>query len=399
MVNSAGPGEIVEIITDRTPFYGESGGQVGDTGNITGKGLLVEIKNTLRPLPALISHLGKIKEGILKEGETITLTVQNETRQATALNHTATHLLHAALKEVLGDHVKQAGSLVSPKRLRFDFTHFTPIKMEELDRVEDIVNSKIRKNIPVKTTLMDRESAMQEGATALFGEKYGKEVRVVAIGGFSKELCGGTHAGGTGEIGLIKIISEGGIAAGVRRIEALTGEETYHYIKKNEDNLNRTAALLKVGPREVYTKIVKLLENQKKLEKELDSLRNKLAGDQGQDLLSKTKDIKGIKVLSAKVDLEDPKALRNFIDDLKSKIGSGVIVLGSSGKDKVHLIAGVTRDLTKRFNAGKIIKELAPMVGGGGGGRPDMAQAGGNEPAKLAGALEKVYKIVEDEAG
>lgn len=399
VISSADLGDEVEIISDKTPFYGESGGQVGDRGVIRGKDFLIEINDSQKPAAGLIVHQGKVKEGKVKEGEEISLLVNAELRQDIVINHTATHLLHAALKEVMGDHIKQAGSLVSPQRLRFDFTHFAAIKREDLDRVEAIANAKIRKNIPVATSLMGIDQALDDGATALFGEKYGKEVRVVTIGDFSKELCGGTHAKYTGEIGLFKILSEGGIAAGVRRIEALTGAWALKYIKNNEDILNNTGGILKSIPNEVYDKVAKLLENQKKLEKEIDSIRNKLAGDQAKDLFDQAREIKGVKVLSARVDLDDPKALRNFVDDLKSKIKSGIIVLGATGKDKVSLIVGVTKNLTKRFNAGKIIKEVAGIVGGSGGGRPDMAQAGGSNPEKLKEALEKVYQIVEEEKG
>jgi alanyl-tRNA synthetase len=323
---------------------------------------------------------------------TAILQVKEERRRAIALNHTATHLLQAVLREVLGDHVHQAGSLVSPERLRFDFTHFTSMEREELERVEALVNRKIRENLKVETKIMAVEEALQTGAMALFGEKYGEKVRVVMVSDFSIELCGGTHSSRTGDIGLLKIVGESGVAAGVRRIEALTGEGAYRFVKEEERELWEIASTLKSVPGELSSKIERLLERQKELERELSSFQDKLSHQEISNLISFVKEIKGVKVVSAKVDGKDLKRMREFVDQLKIKIGSGIILLGGQSENKVSLIMGVTSDLTRRYNANELIKKIALHIGGTGGGRPDFAQAGGTDSKRLDEAL----KVLDD---
>ena len=326
----------------------------------------------------------------------LTLQVDLEDRQATALNHTATHLLQAALKEVLGDHVKQAGSLVEKNRLRFDYTHFSPLASREKEKIENIVNQKIMENIPVQTTNMPIDDAIKKGAVAIFGEKYGDEVRVVNVEGFSKELCGGTHVNATGEIGLYRITSEGGIAAGVRRIEAITGKKALQQTKKEETSLTEIRKCLNAQPGEEVEKVKKILSRAKELEKEAARLKEKLAHGGGeQDVLSEVKEINGVSVLVKELEEADAATLRTFIDNVKNKLGSGIIAVGSKQGDKVFLAAGVTKDLTNKYHAGKIIREVAAIVGGSGGGRSDMAQAGGKFPEKLSTALKKIFEIIE----
>ncbi|MDY6853264.1 MAG: alanine--tRNA ligase [Thermodesulfobacteriota bacterium] len=394
-VECAFEGDCVEVVTGRTPFYGESGGQVGDTGTIEGGSLFLEIKDTLRPLPDLILHRGKIKKGSLKKGDRVTFHLNTDRRLKIAINHTTTHLLHSALREVLGDHVKQSGSLVAPERLRFDFTHFSQITDRELIRIEGLVNQRIRDNIDVNIETMDMKKAMESGAIALFGEKYSDEVRVVEVPGYSKELCGGTHVKRTGDIGLFKVINESGIAAGVRRIEALTGEDALEYINRQEDQLKEIGALLKTGKYELVDKVEKLILNKKNLEKEVDTLKSRLASRLSGDILDGVKDVSGIKVLAAKVNIDNPKGLRDFADKLKDRLGSGIILLAGQKDGNVLLVLVVTKDLIHRFNAGKIIKDVVKSVGGSGGGRADMAQAGGNNIEGIDKAIESVYDIVK----
>jgi alanyl-tRNA synthetase len=342
----------------------------------------------------LIIHQGKVKRGRVKENAEVILQVEVGRRRAIALNHTATHLMQAVLREVLGDHVHQAGSLVSPERLRFDFTHFASMGKEELERVEALVNQKIRENLRVETKVMAVEDALQTGAMALFGEKYGEKVRVVMVSDFSIELCGGTHTTRTGDIGLFKIISESGVAAGVRRIEALTGEGAYRFVKEEERELLEIASSLKSTPGELTSKIERLLEKQKELEKELSSFQDKLSHQELSNLLPSMREIKGVKVLSAKVDGKDIKRMREFVDQLKGKIGSGIILLGGQSQNKVSLIMGVTPDLTHRFRANELIKKIAVLIGGTGGGRPDFAQAGGADSKKLDEALKAIDDFI-----
>jgi alanyl-tRNA synthetase len=342
----------------------------------------------------LIVHQAKVKRGRVKGGMSAVLRVDGERRRAIALNHTATHLLQSVLREVLGDHVHQAGSLVSPERLRFDFTHFAPMERGELERVEALVNQEIRENLKVETKIMEVEEALRTGAMALFGEKYGEKVRVVKVSDFSIELCGGTHTSRTGDIGLFKILSESGVAAGVRRIEALTGEGAYRFIKDEERELWEIASSLKSVPGELSSKIERLLERQKELERELSSFEDKMSYQELSNLLPFVREIKGVKVLSAKVDGKDIKRMREFVDQLKGKIGSGIILLGGQSQNKVSLLMGVTSDLTHRFNANELIKKIALHIGGTGGGRPDFAQAGGTDSKKLDEALKAIEDLI-----
>ncbi len=396
-VSSATKGDEVMIITEHTPFYGESGGQVGDTGIIENKNLLVEVHATLKPLPEITIQQGIIRKGSLHQGETVTLKVSDK-RNATALNHTATHLLQAALRQVLGDHVKQSGSLVTPERFRFDFTHFSAVSKKELDQIEDIVNQRIRENYPVETSEVPYQQAIQMGAIALFDEKYSAKVRMVTIGSISRELCGGTHTHHTGNIGLFKLMGESSVAAGIRRIEALTGEEAIRFVKKEEKALAELIILLKTKPEEVVSKTSKILEEQKMLQKEVETLKNKLLRSGSDTLLAKAREIKGARVIATSVDANNPKTLREFADRIKEQLKSGIIIIGGMGPEKALLIVVVTKDLIPRFHAGKIIQEVAKGIGGSGGGRADMAQAGGKEKHKLEEALERAYGIVEEMA-
>ena len=387
-------GENAEIFVEKTPFYGETGGQVGDTGIIEGEGYLFEVWDTQRPLDDLFTHIGKLQRGQIKIGDTVNLKVDEEARRSIEAHHSGTHVLQAALKEVLGDHVKQSGSLVTPERLRFDFSHFSKIDDEEMEKVEILANKYIGGNFPVATNVLPRDEAMKTGATAVFDEKYGDNVRLVKMGEFSMELCGGTHVNRTGDIGFLKVIHETAIAAGIRRIEAVTGEEALKYVRKVEGELKKSASFLKTNPMELFERVEKLLKHQKDLEREIDSLKGKLATRDSSELLSQAKEIMGIKVLTTIVDAPDVKTLRDFGDKLRDKIQSGIILLGSKAEDKAMLLCMVTKDLTGKYNAGKIIKEIAPIVGGSGGGRPDMAQAGGSKPENLGQALDKLLEIL-----
>jgi alanyl-tRNA synthetase len=394
IISLAREGDEVEVVTEKTPFYGEAGGQVGDQGVIFHEGFSLQVEDTLKPLEDLIVHKAKVKRGVVHEGMRASLKVDVDRRRAIALNHTGTHLLQAVLREVLGTHVHQAGSLVSPERLRFDFTHFAPVEKTDLERVEALVNQKIRENLKVETKIMQVEDALQVGAMALFGEKYGEKVRVVMVSDFSMELCGGTHTSRTGDIGLFKIANETGVAAGVRRIEALTGEGAYRLIKEEERELWEMASALKSGPGELSSKLERLLEKQRELERELLSFRDKLSHQEILDLLSSVREVKGVKILSAKVDGKDSKRMRDFVDQLKAKMGSGIILLGGRSERKVSLIMGVTYDLTQRFNANDLIKKIALRIGGTGGGRPDFAQAGGTDLEKLDEALKAIDDLI-----
>ncbi len=393
-VKEISEGQNAEIVLEKTPFYGEAGGQVGDKGYLEGKGFYFEVQDTKKPLENLIVHKGMVKKGKIKTGDEARLVVDAENRKAIAANHSATHILQSALRAVLGDHIKQSGSLVNAERLRFDFTHFSKISDEELTRVEEIANEMIRKNLPVETEVCALQEALKTGATAVFDEKYGETVRIVKIGEMSMELCGGTHVGRTGDIGLLKIVHESAIAAGVRRIEAVTAKEALAYAQKTEGELKRTAGLFKAGLPEVYDRAEKLLRSLKDAEKEIETLKGKLAAKDSGDLMSQAKEIKGIKVLAAEVDIADAKTLRDFGDKLRDKIASGIILLGGKAGDKAMLLCMVTKDLTGKYHAGNIIKEIAPLVGGSGGGRPDMAQAGGTQPENLSEALAHLEKML-----
>lgn len=396
-VQEARAGDKIEVITDRTPFYGESGGQVGDKGFIRSDGNEIEISDTVRPLPELIVHLGTVKSGTFKVGERVDLTVRRDERLATMANHSATHLLQWALREVLGEHVQQRGSLVDAHRLRFDFTHFSPISREELQRVEDLVNEKVLANIPVSPRITSLEEAHALGAMALFGEKYGDIVRMISIGDFSRELCGGTHANRTGDLGLFKILSEGGIASGVRRIEAVTGREALAYLRAVEDELKSLADRLKGMRGELTRKLDKLLDEKKAREREIEALKAKLAKGVTTDILEGVQEMNGVRVLAKVVEgVRDPKELREYADRVREKLGSGVALLGARSDGKALLIALVTKDLTHRFHAGNLVKKAAAMLGGSGGGRPDMAQAGGPDVVCLDQALETVVDYVNN---
>ncbi len=387
------------VFLDHTPFYAESGGQVGDLGTLEGAGLLFEVNDTRKYTGGVFAHIGKLEEGALKLGDKVNAQVNAYTRQATALNHSATHLLHAALRTVLGEHVAQKGSLVDAERLRFDFSHFEPITREQLQTIEQMVNEQIRHNHPVETRIMSLDQAKQTGAMALFGEKYADEVRVLRMGDFSTELCGGTHVNAVGDIGLFKITGETGIAAGVRRVEAVTGQRAIEWIEADEERLQTVAELIKTGREDVESKLEQLLERNRRLEKELDQLKSKLASAAGSDLASQAVSLGEVKVLAANLEGADPKSLRDTLDQLKNKLGSAVLLLTTVKDGKVSLVAGVTKDLTGQVKAGDLVKMAAEKVGGKGGGRPDMAQAGGSNPDALPEALAQVESWVKAQLG
>ncbi len=393
-ITEAGEGQQLEVVTEATPFYAESGGQVGDTGTITGSDFEMAVLDTVKDPTGLIIHKGEVISGRIPKGAAVNLRVNGVRRQATALNHTATHILHAVLRQVLGEHVKQAGSLVAPDRLRFDFTHFSLVDSDTLDTIERLVNQHIRENIAANTQEMDADDAFKSGATALFEEKYGDRVRVVSLPDLSKELCGGTHTDRTGNIGLFRIVSESSVSSGIRRIEALTGEEALAYTQKTSRILQETAHLLKEKPEAIPRRIQKIMSDIKAFEKEANHLKTKLASEETAVSQEVVKSINGIKMMARRVSVETPAALRNLADQFKDKIKSGIVVLGSTAGAKVMLIAVVTKDLTDRYHAGDIATQVAAVVGGKGGGRADMAQAGGNQPQNLDRALEKAYEVV-----
>jgi alanyl-tRNA synthetase len=384
------------VVLDVTPFYAESGGQVGDRGWLIGDQVRVDVLDTHKQGGEVFVHVCRVVEGQLRVGDRVEARVDAGRRRATALNHSATHLLHAALRRILGEHVQQKGSLVEASRLRFDFSHFEPVTREQLLAIERLVNEEIRENHMVETRIMSLEDAKSSGAMALFGEKYADQVRVLRMGDFSTELCGGTHVRAVGDIGLFKIVSEGGIASGVRRIEAVTGADALELVEEDEDKLLRLAGLLKAGRDEIDDKVLQLLEKAKRMEKELADLKVRLASAAGQDLASQAEDVNGIRVLAVKLDGADAKSLRETMDQLKSKLGSAVLLLAAESGGKVSLVAGVTKDLTGRIKAGELVKAAAAKVGGKGGGRPDMAQAGGNDPSGLPDALGLVGPWVRE---
>jgi alanyl-tRNA synthetase len=390
----AAAGSAVDAVTGRTPFYAESGGQVGDTGRIIGPLGDMEVTTTLKDPTGLIIHRGRVRSGCLRKGDIVTLVVDSAAREATALNHTATHILHAALRGVLGEHVKQAGSLVAPDRLRFDFTHFSQVDPQALDRIEALVNQRIRANVPTRIEEMEAEEAFKSGAMALFEEKYGDRVRVISLEEFSKELCGGTHTGRTGNIGLFKIVSESSVAAGVRRIEALTGQAAVEFMQATARTVQEAARLLKEKPEALTQRINRMLSDLKGLEREIEQLKGRLSAASVADAAVDVQTIGDVRVLVKKVEADSPATLRELLDRFKDKIRSGVVVLASVSDGKVMLIAGVTKDLTRRFHAGNIIKQVSSVVGGSGGGRPDMAQAGGSQPENLDAALAKALEVI-----
>jgi alanyl-tRNA synthetase len=388
-----------QVVLDATPFYAESGGQVGDRGVLVSGESRFAVADTQKLGKAHV-HVGKVASGTLRVGDVVQAEVDHAPRQATRLNHTATHLLHAALRKVLGTHVTQKGSLVSPERLRFDFAHYSAVTPDELREIERLVNAEIRGNAEAETRLMDFDAAVAAGAMALFGEKYDDEVRVLRVGDFSTELCGGTHASRAGDIGLMRIVSEGGIAAGVRRIEAVTGEGAFTHVVETDHKLRDVAGLLKATRDDVEEKVRHLVERSRRLEKEVAQLKDKLASGQGRDLAADAAAIGNVRFVATRVEGADAAALRNAVDQLKNKLGSAAVVLGSVDADgKVLLIAGVTADLTGKVRAGDLVNHVALQVGGKGGGRPDLAQAGGTDPDKLEAALESVGGWLRERLG
>ena len=399
-VDEVREGEEAAVIVAETPFYAESGGQVGDRGAIaTGRGDRFEVADTQkRPLRGgdrqVVAHLGRVAKGAIRRGERVRLVIERERREATRLNHSATHVLHAALRNVLGPQVRQAGSLVAPDRLRFDFTYQGPVGDDALERIEDEVNAHLRENAEVSFEEMPYDEAIRRGALAFFGDKYGDVVRVIRMGDFSTELCGGTHVRRTGDIGLLKLRGESGVAAGVRRIEALTGDGALEYVQRRDQTLREIGDLLKGNEEGAVERLQKLLAQQKELEKRIADMQSRLAGKASADLVSQARKVNGVSVLATQVEGVDGKGLRDMADKLRERLGSGVVVLGSAHGGKAILLAAVTKDLVGRISAGEVIRKIAPVVGGGGGGRPDFAQAGGPDVGRIAEALEKVYEVV-----
>jgi alanyl-tRNA synthetase len=394
-VDALEPGKPGIVMLDQTPFYAESGGQVGDQGQLKAANGVFEVSDTQKQGSDAIAHVGSVTTGTLRVGDSVEAQVNWQRRQAIILNHSGTHLLHAALRKVLGDHVQQKGSLVDPERLRFDFAHYEPVSPEQLAEIEHLVNQQIRANAVAETRVMSIDDAKQSGAMALFGEKYGDDVRVLSMGEFSVELCGGTHVDHAGDIGLLKITAESGIASGVRRVEAVTGETALLWVASNEDRLQRIADLVKGSRDDADEKVAQMLDRQRTLEKELKQLKGKMASSQGSDLASQAVEVNGIKVLAARLDGADSQVLRDTLDQLKNKLGSAAVVLATVDGDKVSIVAGVTKDRTGQLKAGELVNFVASQVGGKGGGRPDMAQAGGNQPEHLDAALESVPGWVE----
>jgi len=394
-----GVGTVAEVILDQTPFYAESGGQVGDTGSLTSPSAVAQVQDTYSPLPAVVVHKVRIEFGKLAVGDEVLAQVDEERRRRIAANHTGTHILHAVLRETLGTHVKQAGSLVEPDRLRFDYTHFAPLTDREIEEIEQKINQIVFKNLPVQTQQMEVSQAIAAGALAFFGEKYQQQVRVVSIPDISKELCGGTHTRMTGDVGLFKIVSESSVASGIRRIEALTGFGTYLRLEEDENLHQELSQALRAQRAEIPRAITRLMDQQRQLENELETLRRKIANSQVGNLVETPKNVKGIAVVSRKIEGIDPSMLRELAENAGSKMGSGVVVLGLASNGKASLVAVVSEDLQKRLHAGKIIKKVAELVGGSGGGRPEFGQAGGKDSEKLEHALQAVYNIVAEFVG
>ena len=396
-VDQADADQQALVVLDRTPFYAESGGQAGDTGQLIADGVVLNVTDTVKSGDAFL-HQGKSVNGSLAVGDKVQSVVNRPLRDATRLNHSATHLMHAALRKILGEHVNQRGSLVNAERLRFDFSHFEPVSREQLREIERLVNTEIRANSAIETEVMDLESARNKGAMALFGEKYSAEVRVLPMGdGFSVELCGGTHAARTGDIGIFRIVSEQGVASGVRRIEAITGLAALTQVESNEDLLSQAGSLVRADNHNLADKLRALIDQNKKLEKTIADLNRKLAtGGVGPDIAESAIDLGGVKLVVSQLDGADPKSLPDVLDQLKNKIGSGIIVLGTVSEGKVGLIVGVTKDLTDRFHAGDLVNHIASQVGGKGGGRPDMARAGGSDPDSLPAALASVEQFARN---
>ncbi|MDB6087192.1 MAG: alanyl-tRNA synthetase [Gammaproteobacteria bacterium] len=396
LVDTMRAGQEGQVVLDQTPFYAESGGQVGDTGTLVGAGARFAVKDT-RKIGASHAHVGLLESGELHVGEDVRAEVDGERRKSIALNHSATHLLHAALRQVLGKHVQQKGSLVAPDRLRFDFSHTQPVSGDELRHIEELVNEAVRRNAPAETRVMALDEAVAAGAMSLFGEKYESDVRVLSIGDFSMELCGGTHVERAGDIGLFKIFSESGVAAGVRRIEAVTGRGAYDWVVRTDQVLRDIAATVRGSREDVDEKVRELAERSRRLEKEVQQLKSKLASGQSGDLSLQAKQVGAIKVLAAQVEGSDAKSLRDAMDQLRNKLGSSVIVLATVKEGKVILVAGVSADLLDRIKAGDVVGAVAAQVGGRGGGRADFAQAGGTQPEKLGAALAEVETLVRNQ--
>jgi alanyl-tRNA synthetase len=394
LVEAVQAGEEVDVITEATPFYGASGGQVGDTGTLSSGAAHLRVLDTLRPYADLIVHRARVESGVLRTGEAVDLVVNSAARLATARNHTATHLLQAALRQVLGDHVNQAGSLVEPERLRFDFTHFAAMTSDEIRQVEQLVNRYTLANDQVEAREMELAEAMGSGATALFGEKYGDSVRVVRVGDISMELCGGTHVAAAGDIGLVKIVQETGIAAGVRRIEAVTGEAAVALVQAQEEALDRLASLVKSDRTQLEQRLLRLVERQKELERELDLVQRRAQAGQADSLLERVRDIGGIKMLVTVVPPTDAKGLREMADRFRDRLGSGVVAIGCPCDGKANLLVAITKDLTGRLRAGDVVAAMAAEVGGRGGGRPDLAQAGGPHPEAIEAAMAKAEALI-----
>jgi alanyl-tRNA synthetase len=391
-----GKGTSAELILDQTPFYAESGGQIGDAGTLTSPDGVARVVDTYAPVRGVIVHKVEIEFGKLSINSEVRAQVDEERRRRIAANHTGTHILHSVLRETLGTHVKQAGSLVAPDRLRFDYTHFAPLTDREIEEIEQKINQVVFRNLPVQTRVMEINEAIAEGALAFFGEKYQQQVRVVSIPEVSMELCGGTHTKMTGDVGLFKIVGESSIASGIRRIEALTGFGTYSRLEEDENLLQELAHTLRAPRTELTRAITRLIDQQRQLEGELEALKRKAANSQIGNLVEAPKDVRGVPVISRKVEGVDPSMLRELAENTGTKIGSGVVVLGLASNGKASLVAVVSPDLQKRLNAGKIIKKVAELVGGSGGGRPDFAQAGGKDAEKLEDALQNVYNIVAE---
>jgi len=389
-------GDAGEVFLDVTPFYAEAGGQIGDSGILKNPHFSSVVEAAYYPIPEVIAHKVRVISGQIHTGDSVEAIIDVAQRKALSKNHTATHLLHASLRQVLGDHVKQAGSLVSPTRLRFDFTHYAPVQPSELEQIETLVNEKIRENLPVETTITTMEEGIKQGAIAMFEEKYGEEVRMISIDDFSRELCGGIHVHSTGEIGLFKIISETSVAAGMRRIEAVTGERAVQYVQENENLLLKIQQFLGSPKKDVVAQIEKLKETVKEKEKESKSLRQKLANVRYKKDIQKIQKVRDIAVLTQKVEGLTISELRGLADSLKQKIGSGIVVLATAEEEKVFLVVAITRDLTNRVKANEVIKKLALLIKGGGGGRPDFAQAGGTDPEQLGRVFEQIVPIIEE---
>ena len=393
LVESLKPGQEGQVVLDHTPFYAESGGQVGDSGRLLSAGGQFTVRDTQK-IRGVFAHVGILDSGELRLGSSVEAHVDGDRRQAIKLNHTATHLLHAALRKVLGNHVEQKGSLVAADRLRFDFSHTQAVIPEELQKIEALVNSEVRKNAPAQTKVMALDDAKAAGAMSLFGEKYEADVRVLSFGDFSLELCGGTHVERTGEIGLFKITSESGVAAGIRRIEALTGQAAYEWVVRAERVLKDVAGLVRGSREDVDEKVRELVERSRRFEKEIQALKSKLASGQGGDLSAQAKDVSGVKVVATTLEGADARTLREAVDQLKSKLGSSVVVLATVQDGRVTLVAGVSQDLVSRVKAGDIVSQIAAQIGGRGGGRADFAQAGGTQPENLVAALANVQSMV-----